>query len=653
MQRVRSTVAVLAGFLAFLTGPTQVMAQSGSTTDRRPIPYSVVPPVDFQRAIERGTRTATGEPGPNYWQQWADYQIDARLNPQEKRVEGTVRITYFNHSPDSLNPVYVHLHQNVHAEGAMRNRPVEVTGGVELRRVRARGLTLSHGPGYRVQGTTLSVSLPTALHPNDSLDLEIDWAFTVPQSGMGRMGWSRDNFFFVAYWYPQMAVYDDVVGWHLDPYLGASEFYVGFGNYDLSVTAPPGWLIMATGALQNREEVLPQTIVERLAQAEASDAVVPVITAQDLAAGSATRPGENGSLTWRFHSDSVRDVAFSATSQSLWDAARTPVGDRNGDGDTDYSRVDAIYRATAPKWQQAARYAQHSIDFLSRFTGFSYPWPHMSGVEGADIIGGGMEFPMMTLIGDYNRSSDSALYYVTAHEFAHMWVPMVVNVDERRHAWMDEGTTSFNENQARKEFFPGYNHDLPDQQSYLSIARAEREGEMMRWTDFHYDGMARGIAGYSKPASLLVALRGLLGEETFLRAYRSYIVTWAYHNPKPWDFFNAIEREAGLDLDWFWRSWYYETWLLDQAIASVSSTVDGTRIVVEDLGNVPMPARLAITLDSGEVLRREIAVETWLSGARTAELMIPSGSAVTQVEIDPEHFFPDADRGNNGWRRRT
>jgi aminopeptidase N len=125
----------------------------------------------------------------------------------------------------------------------------------------------------------------------------------------------------------------------------------------------------------------------------------------------------------------------------------------------------------------------------------------MSGVEGADIIGGGMEFPMMTLIGDYNRSSDSALYYVTAHEFAHMWVPMVVNVDERRHAWMDEGTTSFNENQARKEFFPGYNHDLPDQQSYLSIARAEREGEMMRWTDFHYDGMARGIAGYSKVTS--------------------------------------------------------------------------------------------------------------------------------------------------------
>jgi aminopeptidase N len=176
---------------------------------------------------------------------------------------------------------------------------------------------------------------------------------------------------------------------------------------------------------------------------------------------------------------------------------------------------------------------------------------------------------------------------------------------------------------------------------------------MMRRTDFHYDGLARGIAGYSKPASLLVALRGLLGEETFLRAYRGYISTWAYHNPKPWDFFNAIEREAGQDLDWFWRSWYYETWLLDQAIASVSSTVGGTRIVVEDRGNVPMPVRLAITLESGEVLRREIAVETWLSGARTAELMIPSGSGVTQVEIDPEQFFPDADRRNNGWRRRT
>ncbi len=652
MQRVRFAAAAV-GLLALLTGPRPVLAQSAPPSSGRPIPYPVVPPGDFQRAIEAGTRTATGEPGSSYWQQWANYRIDARLLPQEKRVEGTVSIRYFNHSPDSLNPVYVHLHQNVHAEGAIRNEPVEVTGGVELRRVRARGLTLSAGPGYRVRGTILAVALPTALGPGDSLDLEIDWAFTVPQSGMGRMGWSRDNLFFVAYWYPQMAVYDDVVGWHLDPYLGNAEFYAGFGNYDLSVTAPSGWLVMGTGRLENREEVLPETIGERLAQAEASDQVLPVITAEDLAAGTATLPGENGTLTWRFHSDSVRDVAFSATSQSLWDAARTPVGDRDGDGNVDYSRVDAIYRATAPKWQQAARYAQHSIDFLSRFTGFPYPWPHMSGVEGAEIIGGGMEFPMMTLIGAYNRSSDSALYYVTAHEFAHMWVPMVVNVDERRHAWMDEGTTSFNENQARKEFFPGFDHDEPDRRSYLSVARAEREGDMMRWTDYHYDGMARGIAGYQKPASLLAALRGLLGEETFLRAYRGYIATWAYRNPKPWDFFNAVEREAGQGLDWFWRSWYYETWLLDQSITSVSSTVDGTRIVVEDRGNVPMPVRLAITLESGEMLRREIGVETWLAGARTAEVMIPSGSSVTQVEIDPEHFFPDADRSNNGWRRRT
>lgn len=462
------------------------------------------------------------------------------------------------------------------------------------------------------------------------------------------MGWSRDNLFFIAYWYPQMAVYDDVVGWHTDPYLGSAEFYAGFGDYDVSVDAPQGWMVVATGTLENAADVLPAAVRDRLARAERSDSVVAIVTAADLAAGRATERSATGRLVWRYRAANVRDVAFSATRASLWDAARTPVGDRDADGQPDYARVDALYRAEAPRWRQAAHYARHSIDFLSRFTGFPYPWPHMSAVEGAGIIGGGMEFPMMTLIGDYNQRGDSALYYVVAHEFAHMWVPMSVGTDERRYGWMDEGTTSFNENQARKEFFPGPDHDEPDRQSYLEAARTGYESEMMRWTDYLYPNQG-GTASYTKPASVLVALRALLGDSLFLRAYHTYIRRWAFKHPKPWDFFNSFNDVTGRNLDWFWRSWYYETWTLDQAVASVTPGPDGTRIVIEDRGLVPMPAWVTVTLAGGATRRHEVPVEHWLSGARTTLVSIPPGAAVARVEIDAERVFPDVDRANNLW----
>ncbi len=651
-------VRLLYSSLVLLTGGVQLAVGQNTTTDpRRPVPYPVEPPSEFRRALERGTRSVTGVPGANYWQQWASYDLTARLDPSAKRLDGRATIVYHNYSADTLPVLFLHLLQNLHETGAVRNEPQEVTGGVEIRRVAVQGRALAERrdrqPGYRVDGTILVVWLFEPLAPGDSTQLAIDWSFAVPQSGAGRMGWSRDNLFYIAYWYPQMAVYDDVMGWQLDPYLGQAEFYTGFGDYRLSVEVPVGWVVVATGALENRAEVLPSPVLERLRRAETSDDVVHVLTVDDFGPGRATRESSTGYLTWRFSADSVRDVAFSATRESIWDAARTPVGDRDGDGRTDYTRVDALYRTTAPLWKEAWRYGQHSIDFLSRWTGLPYPWPHMSAVEGAEIIGGGMEFPMMTIIGDYNSRGDSALYFVTAHELAHMWVPMIVGVDEKRHAWMDEGTTSFNENQARKEFYSGPDHDDPDRQNYLTVARAEREGELMRWSDFHYPGPAYGVASYSKPATLLVALRGLLGDDTFTRVYRDYLRAWAYKHPKPWDFFNAFNTGTGQDLDWFWRTWYYETWTLDQAVAAVTVRAAAspghaeTTIVIEDKGLAPMPARLAIEFETGETARREIPVTHWLAGHRRAEITIP-GHAV-RVTIDPDGLFPDIDRSNNQW----
>ena len=636
---------------AVITPPAPGVAAVRPPASLRPVVNPLEYPEAWLAAVERGTRSRDGAPGPRYWQQYARYRLTARIDAAQRRVEGTAAITYHNRSPDSLPMLHLDLVQNVHDSGAIRNEPMEVTGGIRLGRVAVDGAEMRElrdadpVPGYAVFGTRLIIAPPRALQPGDSVRLDIEWSFTVPQQGAsGRMGWS-DDLFFVAYWYPQMTVYDDVIGWHPDAFLGMSEFYHGFADYELTVDAPAGWLVRATGRQENAQATFTDAALARLRSAESSDTAVRIADATTL--GAALRAGTGGRLLWRFRADSVRDIAFSANRRAVWEAARARVGDRNGDGRADFTRIEAVWRESAPRWQHMVRYEQHAIDFLSRYTGIHYPWPHMTAVEGGGIIGGGMEFPMMTLIGDYNAQGDSALYWVTAHELAHMWVPMIVGSDERRYAWFDEGTTTYNENMARMEFFPGINHHVPDQRAYVGLALSGQEGEILRWSNYHYSPAAYGIASYQKPAAVMRALREVLGDDTFHRGYRQFLRQWSYRHPTPWDFFRSMESVSGRDLGWFWRAWYAETWRLDQAIVSVSTTAEGTRIVVEDRGDAPMPVRLALTRPDGTVERRTIPVDVWLAGERRAELTVPG--SVSRVEIDPEAVFPDVDRGNNGW----
>lgn len=605
--------------------------------------------------MTKGTRTAAGKPGERYWQQFARYQLTAKIETERRLIEGTGRIVYFNRSPDTLSTIAMHLYQNIHLAGAARNEAQPVTPGFDLRRLAVAGQQVARdtrmGAGYKIDGTTLTLRLAKPLLPGDSLELSTEWAFVIPQNGAGRMGWSAENLFFIAYWYPQIAVYDDVVGWNTDQYLGAAEFYMGYADYDVTVDAPRGWLVTGTGDLQNADSVLSDVVVERLRRAEISDEVVQVVAAEDLWSNRVTKPGKGNRLAWRFKAANQRDVSFSVSRESKWDAVRAAVGDRNGDGQADYTRVDAVYRAIAALWPQAARMGRHAIAFHSTYTGFPYPWSHMTIVEGEDIVGGGMEYPMMTLISALNDADDSTLYAVTAHELAHMWIPMIVGVNETRYGWMDEGTTDFHETQARKDFYPGSDPEAAERQSYLRIAGTSREDAMMRWSDFQIPG-AYAVSSYQKPATVLYALRGLIGEEKFRSGLRTFIRDWAYKHPTPWDFFHTFDTVAGRDLGWFWRAWYYETWKLDHAIVDVTTGVQGTWIQLEDKGLVPMPVRLTITLSDGQTVQREVPVDTWLAGDKTAAVTLPPGQTVTRVEIDAAKVFPDVDRTNNVWEKK-
>ncbi len=608
-------------------------------------------PPAFARAVAQGTRTLEGRPGPDYWQNEASYDLTTTVFPEEKRLEGQARITYQNNAPDTLGVLIVELAQNLHAPGAVRHEAVEVTGGVDLRHVAVGGQPLEADqqarPTYQVDGTRLIIAPAAPVLPGEAVELAIDYAFTIPQAGAGaRMGYDGDDLLFLAYWYPIMAVYDDVVGWMADRFVGTAEFYADYGDYDVTVQAPAGWVVQSTGALQNPSEVYAPAVAGRRRRAHRSDEPVMILTPDQT--GTRT---DADSLTWRFQAEQVRDVAFAMTRNGYWEGARAPVGDVDGDGQADSTAINTFWHPEAPLWSEVTHYQQHAITALSEHLDHPYPYPHMTAVEGSAIIGGGMEFPMMTLMGDYNSRGDSALYYVTAHELAHMWIPMQVSTNERRYAWFDEGFTSYSENQIRKDFYPDAtpSPDVREQANYLRAARAGLEGPVSRWSDYHYNPIAYGTASYSKPATLLVALRGLLGEETFQEATQTFIDDWAFKHPYPTDLFNAFERVSGRELDWFWTSFYDETWTVDQAIADVEPTEGGARITVADEGRAPLPVDLVLTLEDGETATHRIPVDVWLSGQTETTVTVETPAPVERVEIDPERLFPDVDRSDNTW----
>jgi hypothetical protein len=641
-----------AGPPAPVAAPAPARAPEPPARVREPIP-PVDPSPEFQRAVERGTRTTTGRPGPRYWQQWAVYTIRAELDTATAMLSGTETVRYHNRSPDSLGEVYLHVLANIFAPGAPTNDSTPRTSPVAFSRVVAQGAVLgvvdsADRPGYRVDGTVMRIRLPRQVPPGGSVDLEFAWRLPVPPEGAPRGG-QTGSVYVVSYWYPQMAVYDDVVGWQTDPYLGQAEFYMGYGRYDVSLTVPAGWLVTATGTLQNPREVLGEGTRRRLASARSDTAVVRVVGEAERGPGRATLRGRNGRLTWRFAADTVRDFTWGASSVWLWDATHAAVGDVQGDGRPDTSLVQAFYTPEGRKssWGENARFGRHSVEFLSRSV-LPYPYPHMTAVEGPRSCGG-MEYPMLTCIG--GTWDSLGMYEVTVHEIGHMWFPMVVGSDEKRHSWMDEGLTQFNQSQGIADFYQGRIDDERQNRTiYLSVAQARREGALMVHGDRYADGMAFGIASYFKPATMLVTLREILGRPTFERAWREYAARWRFRHPKPYDLFATFEDVSGRDLDWFWRSWAFETWTMDQAIAGVTRVGDRMAIAVEDRGMMPLPARLAITRADGRVDRLEIPVEAWLAGATRQIVTVPAEPAVVRVVIDPEMVFPDVDRRNQTWR---
>jgi len=616
---------------AALVIPTALVAQTSTRIPPRP----VQPPAAYRAALERGTRDTSGRPGPRYWQQSLAYRIRAGLDVATGRLTGGEVVTYRNHSPDTLTTILFHVDQNVYAPGAPRNRGVPVTGGVTIDSVTVNGTavtTHAFGSGYYAEPTLMVVPLPTPLPPGDSARVAIGWAYTVPPAPTFRSADLDHDVFAVGQWYPRVAVYDDLYGWDHTPYLGDGEFYLEYGDFDVTLTLPAGWLVGATGTLENPAAVLPAPVRARLARAAQSDSVVHVVTADARGPGRATMGRAGQTLTWHYTAHDVRDFAWSTSAHYVWDAVRGPSG----------AVVHTLYRPQFAAWKDAWRYGVHALRSMGSLVG-PYRYPQLTVTEGPIP---GMEYPMIVFIRG-GRSAQS-LSGVIIHESSHQWFPMMVGSMEAKHAWMDEGFVTYWE--ALEE--ASYWHDsVPawgGNRFYLAYAGTEQEVPLMRHTDLVTPYGQRTLAAYTKPAVVLGALRAVVGDSVFLQAFRDYFRSWSLRHPQPWDFFATVERHAGRKLDWFWRPLFYETDVLDQAVRRVDVTGDSSVITLADSGDVILPTPLAITRADGTVLHDTVAATRWLT---TRQIAVTVPGRVTGVVIDPAYAFADVNRSNDVWPR--
>ncbi len=666
MERIRTlTIGGLPALLAvpLLAGSlfTDLSAQEAAEVDTTELarldslrrvfdPTVAFEPLDLPEPDPQ--RTAAGAPGTEYWQQRADYRIQIAL--EDGHIRGTQRITYTNNSPDSLTSLWLQLDQNLFREdsygalkaealgGEVRHAGFFKNGGFDITGVRLDpdgGMTV---PEYRIEDTMMEVLLDEPMPPAGSkIELDIDFAFEIPETGgdrMGRLEIDKGVLYQLAQWYPRMFAYDDVKGWNQSPFLGQGEWYLEYGDFEVELTVPRDFVVLATGELQNPEEVLTREQLDRLAQARASEEAVFIISPDEAGDGD-TRPAGEGPLTWRFRAENVRDFAWATSDRFVWDAA----------GWEDVLIMSAypeesIGQRGVSGWERSTEYLRHSVKHYSE-KWFRYPYPVAINVAGLAL---GMEYPMIVFCSWQSRGA--FLFSVTDHEIGHTWFPMIVGSDERNYAWMDEGFNTFINYYSGIEFSGG-DPILAGFMSPAQIAEDTREpGFRMLTPADSIPEENLGVLAYNKPAAVLVLLREkILGPELFDEAFKEYISRWAYKHPQPSDFIRTMEDVSGQDLDWFFRAWIYEDAVLDQAIASVQRTGDTTVITVVNRGGIPMPLEIRVLYRDGEEQRHDVAVDAWqVDGTYVLEVV---GGFVRNVQLDPDGALPDIDRSNNVWGR--
>ena len=541
-------------------------------------------------------RTASGAPGHRYWQQKVDYAISVELDDEKQRIIGTEKVTYQNNSPDTLTYLWLQLDQNIWAPNSitaatqttadLNNLPFDslqrlkflptFSGGFQIKTVKNAG---GDGMRYTIQNTMMRLDLPRELPPGARVEFTIDWEYNINPSKLlgGRTGaefFAKDGnwIYCIAQWFPRLAAYYDAVGWQHKQFLGAGEFTLEFGDYKVRITAPDDHILAATGVLQNPKEVLSASQITRLKQAETSATPVTIVTSDEAKLAERSKP--KGKKTWVFHAENVRDFAFASSRKFIWDAQGHLVDGRR------VMAMSYFPKEANPLWAQYSTPAiVHTLNVYGKYS-FAYPYPTAISVNG--VVNGGMEYPMLCFNGPrpledgtYSARTKYSLITVVIHEVGHNFFPMIVNSDERQWTWMDEGMNTFLQYLSEQEWEANYPSRDAEPKDIVAYMTGPSHDAIMTNSDSVQNLFANA---YQKTATGLNMMREtILGREQFDFAFREFSRRWKFKRPTPADFFRTMEDASGVDLDWFWRGWFFSTDHTDIAIDNLRMFRMGTK----------------------------------------------------------------------------
>ncbi|GEN69303.1 M1 family metallopeptidase [Chryseobacterium rhizosphaerae] len=596
------------------------------------------------------TRSASGQPGHAYWQNSADYHMNVSLNEDKKEIAGTAEITYTNNSPDALNFLWLQLDQNLFAKDSRGNGVVpmsgsrngahgeELNGGYHIKSVKLDGKEVQ----YTITDTRMQIDLPKELKAKGGkAKIAIEYSFISPEYGSDRMGvqdTKNGKIFTMAQWYPRMCVYDDVLGWNTMPYLGASEFYLEYGNITANITVPANHYVVASGELLNEKEVYTKEEINRWNEARNSDKTVMIHSESEIGKNKTA-----GTKTWKFKIVQARDFAWASSSGFIIDASRInlPSGKK--------SLAISAYPAESAgdkAWGRSTEYTKAAIEHYSN-KWYEYTYPAATNVAGNE---GGMEYPGIVFC--HMDSKGESLWGVTDHEFGHNWFPMIVGSNERLFAWMDEGFNTFINGLSTEAFNKGEYYKKPNLARSGSYLMGDHLEPIMVGPDNMKERNIAALAYYKPGTGLSVLREAILGPEKFDKAFRTYINRWAFKHPTPWDFFHTMENVSGEELNWFWRGWFFNKWKIDQAVKNVKyingDFKNGAEVTVENLGQLPMPTTVQVKFKDGTLKTVKIPVEVWKRNAEWT-FKVEAAKEIDEVKLDPNAVVPDINAKNNTW----
>ena len=616
--------------IAFLIFATNIYSQKSS----------LFIPLEVQAAYENGTRTYDGTVSNKYWINQTDYKIDVELFPDSSLLVGNSVIKYFNESPDSLSKIILRLYQNIFKPGSVRDWNVSdsyLGNGIDIQYLKISGNEIDlKSNAINIFGTNMSIKLKEKLYSKESIELEIGWEFNFSKFPMRMGNYAGD--YFIAYWYPQIAVYDDVNGWDELQYSGTAEFYNDFNNYELNFKVPSNYVVWSTGDLLNSKDVFQNNIIEKIIDAGKSDKTVNIITALDYKNGKVTNSNSSGKNIWKFEAKKVPDVAWVASNNYNWDASSVEVEEGR--------RVltAAVYPDSIKQYRNSAKYANETIKYISEVSpGIPYPWSHTTAFTNK-AKNGGMEFPMMQNNGAPKTESGNA--GLVFHEISHSYLPFYMGTDERRAAWMDEGWASLLSQNIVDKYDTSsgpkyYERRVSD---YVRIAGTLKDMPMILPSYMMTHGESRNNF-YNRPNVAYEELRQLLGDELFHKALREYMNRWHEKHPIAYDFFFTFNDVVGEDLSWFWKPWFFELGYPDLAIDDIKVDGENIAISLSKVGNIPTRVEITIFYTDGtsEIISESASV--WKANTKF-NLKHNSDKKVKMINLGSS-LIPDVNKQNN------